>query len=425
MKFSKVFLSSSFAVLAFLSVLTYSAHAKFYGMDELVDRSIKVSQDLKLMDEDIERAQEELKVAKTAYWPKLSLQGNLGVDLFSLGSFELDRNAGSNLILDWNFFQNGWVTYRIEQAKAQVEISRLHRQSRELELAYQMKVLICEALQKEAELNLQLEEFQLIEKTREKAQVELRQERLRRADFLKTQVQFFDHKNLLEKLKREYQKLLQKLKERSDLSDMEGIDNPLGEEEQNPLSKEVLIDKALLHRVEIREAEIQWDLSRKAVKVAKLGRWPRLDLFAGNAFALDDLEREGDSFQFRTGVIARYPLYDGGEIKLQISLAEMAERKAQFQWKEAKRRVSEEVEEAYDEWMNAKVNLESGMQEKNFIQEEVGKAEAEFKKDRLSPYEWEEAQLNLKRSELRLLALRLEVWKAKARLAKGVGVGSH
>jgi outer membrane protein TolC len=174
----------------------------------------------------------------------------------------------------------------------------------------------------------------------------------------------------------------------------------------------------LKNRAEVRESEIQFELSRKAVRVAKLGRWPRVDLFAGNAFAVDDFERSSDQFQFRTGVIARYPLYDGGETKLQIILAEMASRKSEFQWNQSKQRVIEEVEKAFEEVLNAQEFLQSGEAQLKAIRDESKKAEIEYENGNLSAFEWDEAQFSFKKTKIHFLDIEIGVLKSKPNLAK-------
>ncbi len=425
----KIFIFPLFFIFLLSSIWADSFDEKpssqIYSVHELVQRGVENSRELKLMDQDIERAKKELKYAKTSYFPHLTLQGSLGVDLLSPTSFDQDRNVGSDLILDWNFFQNGLVFFRVAQAKAQVELAILQRKHQEIELAYQFENRIYELLEKKAFIALQGHDLNLENKSLEKAQVELQQGKIRRMDVLKVRTKVFEKQNTLEKIKREYDFLAKKLKEDMNLPLNEDIQISWGTA-LKPFStaKEICVEVALSSRTEIREGEIQCELSQKALKVAKLGRFPRLDLFAGNAFALDDFERSSDQFQFRTGVIARYPLYDGGETKLQITLAELAKRKSYFQWDQTKQKIQDEVEKAYSEVLDAQVIWELGKSQFQDIQSELEQSKIEYKNGNLSDFEWQEATLTSERAKVNDDSLKLNVLKSWVSLAKAIGFKS-
>jgi adhesin transport system outer membrane protein len=397
--------------------------AKKYHVDELVQKTLESSQELKLLDEDIERSNIELRNARTFYLPRLSLQGNAGVDLLSISSFDPDNNLGANLILDWNFFQNGLVSFRVEQAKAQVELNKLQRKRQMMDIAYRVKSMVYEAISRKAGMELLIQDLHLKKKSLEKTKTEFEQGLHRRSELLKAETQVFEKQTGLEKSKREYDLLIQKLQAEAGLpTAIQKIELGIDSFDEIPLEmKASCLSIALENRPEIKEAQIHCDLSRRAIRVAKLGRLPRLDLFAGNAFAVDDFERSNDQFQFRTGMIARYPLYDGGETKLQILIAEMTSRKAEFQWNQAKLRVKEEVEKAFEEVLNAQAVLQSGKTHRDVIRDEFEKAEIEFKDGNLSAYEAEEARFNLGMAKIQFLDLELEFLKAKAKLAKVLG----
>lgn len=398
---------------------------KTYRISELVQRAIENSQELKLMDQDIDRTKKELKFAKTSYLPHLTLQGSAGVDLLSPGSFDASKNIGSDLILDWNFFQNGLVFLRVAQAKAQVELAVLGKKRQEIDLACQIQNRIFEILEKQAAGKIQSRELELERKNLEKAREEFQHGKNRRMDVLKVQTQVFEKQNILEKIKRENEFLLNKFKEDTGLSLSDNF-----EIEWDPIdsvfsqTKEACLEIALANRVEVREGEIQCQLSEKSLRVAKLGRLPRLDLFAGNAFALDDFERSSNQFQFRTGVIARYPLYDGGETKLQIILAEIAKRKADFQWDQGKRKITEEVEKAYGQMLDAQALRESGKSQLETIQAELQQSQIEYQNGNLSALEWEEALLTSGRAKFNDEGLQWGVLRAQAALAKTMGFKS-
>jgi outer membrane protein TolC len=390
-------------------------------VDELVEKALQNSRELELMNEDIKRSKMELKNAKTSYLPHLYLQGTAGVNLFSVDDFDRDRNLGSNLILDWNFFQNGLVFYRVQQAKAQVELTVLQREKQRIQMAYDIRNLICDLVEKKALLGIVEIEFNLVQRSLEKARLEFKQGKTRRADMMRAETDVFESENTFRRNKAEFQMLERKLRDQTGLDEWELFD---GTFEQSVLllqNKEDLITLGQKQRAEAKEGEIQCMLTKKAVKVAKLGRLPRLDLFAGNAFAIDDFERGTDDFEFRTGVIARYPLYDGGQTKLQIILAEMAAEKADYQMIQLRKKIDQEVEAAYEELLNAKALLDSGQTQYESIRDELGKSEIEFKNGEVSDFDHQEAKRSYERARLHFLSLNLSFYKAEMNLSRVLG----
>lgn len=401
---------------------TYAqAPSNFHWIDELVEKALQNSRELELMNEDIARSKMELKNAKTSYFPHLYLQGTAGVDLLSIGSFDNSQNLGSDLILDWNFFQNGLVFYRVQQAKSQVELTILQREKQRIQLAFDVRNLICDMIEKRALLEILEIEFNLAQKSLEKACLEFQQGKTRRADIMRAETELFEKENTLRRSRSEFQILDRKIRDQTGLEDWEMLEGTFDQSILLTQRKEKLIDLGQRQRAEAKEGEIQYMLAKKAVKVAKLGRLPRLDLFAGNAFAIDDFQSGSDEFQFRTGVIARYPLYDGGQTKLQIVLAEMAAEKAEFQLEQAKKKIDQEVEEAYEDLLNAQALRESGQTQYESIRQELEKSEIELKNGEISEFDHQEAQLSFQRAKLHFLSLNLSFYKAEINLSRVLG----
>lgn len=421
MQVRRLILIFNIIILTAQSEILFPDTSKSYHLDDLVQMAIETNEELKLLDEEIARSKMELKNAQTGYFPRLTLQGSAGVDLFSIGSFDTDNNLGSDLILDWNFFQNGLVALRVDQAKANVELVLLQKKRQMIDLAYQIKLMGMDLLIRKEQISLAEQDLSLARKMFEKSEVEFKQGGLRRSELLKFEMQIFEAEHHLEKMKREYDLLIKKVKNETGIvhAEVELIAEP---DAVTYPSREKCMSFVLTSRTEIREGEIQYYLSKKAVRVAKLARFPRVDLFAGNAFALDDFERTTDQFQFRTGIIARYPLYDGGQTKLQIVLAEMAVRKAEFQWNQMKKKVLDETEKAYDEFVNEQALLEGGKNQMTSIGNEWEQAQMEYKTGELSDLELEESRVTLERARIRQFELNLGLLRAFAVLSKTLGL---
>ncbi|MDP3981838.1 MAG: TolC family protein [Chlamydiota bacterium] len=414
---------SIFMGLCFLIIPAFSRGSTEEYLEQLIMEALQRSDQLQLLEEDIARAENELKNAKSFYWPRLSLQGSAGVDLLHLDAFSTDRNLGSNLILDWDFFQNGMVKYRIEYAAAQLQMVKNDVANTRLDLYFQLKNNFFDLFEKKERLHLMQQEYRLKEIAFERVKIEIEQGQRPRIDLLKEKAKLMDDQIRFEKTEREFAFLVKKLEGETganDLSsfalDMTDIDEPA------ELDKNMITDLALEERIDIKDTKIQIDLALKAYRVAKWKRWPSVNIFAGNAFALDDLGASNDRFQFRTGLIARYSIYDGGERSLQIKVAGLQLKKAKLKLKQVIRKAKEDIELALDELRNSRELMHSGELQYRIIQDDLEREKIDLEHHKISNYDWDEAMLSVEQFKVRQISLYLNYLRAGIQLSKAVGV---
>ena len=110
------------------------------------------------------------------------------------------------------------------------------------------------------------------------------------------------------------------------------------------------IDMSLRHQSTVLVSKENERLSKQARKFAKLKRLPQLQLFTGNAFALDDLGRSRNQLEFRTGMILKYPLYDGGETRHQIETAKTNHEKAKLEYEKTVQELNDQMISLYNDY---------------------------------------------------------------------------
>ncbi|MDP8218774.1 MAG: TolC family protein [Candidatus Theseobacter exili] len=397
-------------------------------LEEAVKLAILNSPEIKMADEDVVKSENDLKLAKKQYLPRLSFQGSAGVDLLSLEDFS-ENNIGTDLILDWNFFQNGMLIYGIKRAKVNVVSSKLKRRDVELELVFSIKTMLYGLQSRIEDLELARQNLEHEKAKFELMKVEQEHGKHTRTDIMRKQASLFRAENELKSAQRAIDSSKQKLVQKIEI-DFDGItigDNnqDIKEETFMPLSSEKeALKTAMENRNDLKTTNLQWELSKLGLKVSKWKRWPQIEMFAGSAFAIDDLERQSNDLKFRTGVIVRYPLYDGGQTKSHIDAARIQERKAALNVENIKKRISNDVQDALFSLEGAVASFESSKLQLKILSDEMEKAEVEYKDGRVSQFEWNEAKLNYQRVVFQVKKAWRSVLEAQDYLSKMQGLST-
>ena len=395
------------------------------SLNEIISLAVKNSPELLLAQEDIVKAENDLKLAKKQYIPKISIQGSVGVDLLSLDDFN-SNNLGSDLILDWDFFQNGMLIFRIKQARSDVESAKLQKGSVQQELVYTIKQMSIDLRSKIDDLELARESLEL-----ERARFELIKEEFKagsktRTEVMRKQAVLFNVENDVRSKARAVEAARKKMEQKTGvLVDSIFIDEPedlTAFSFEKPDSEEEALQIAMDNRGDLRKLELQWNMSKLGVKLAKWKRWPQLQMFAGSAFALDDFNNQSEKFEFRTGMIVRYPIYDGGQIKSQIDAARIQEHKAALSVENTQKRIFNEVSDSHFALESAMASFEGNKIQYEILSDEMEKAGVEYDEGRISRHEWDEAKLNFMRVEYQLKKSWRSVMDARAYLAKTQGL---
>ncbi len=138
-------------------------------------------------------------------------------------------------------------------------------------------------------------------------------------------------------------------------------------------SLEECIDSALAHRPEMIQADYYCDITHKAIKIAKGAYYPSLDAVStyewqsqSDAFTLSD----NISKSFTAGITLSLPIFLGGSRSGEVQERKVAYNQAQLQMKQLEDNIRLEVEEAYDNLLQAKKALD--IQGTNIAEAEEG-----------------------------------------------------
>ena len=389
---------------------------------ELINNSAENSATIKMYQEDIKKAERELKNSKAAFFPQLSLQGSVGADLFNLDDFS-ENNLASTLILDWDFFQNGALLYRIETAKSQVELVKLAFEKRKMEMIYEIKNLFLDIFQEQ--LNMEVDQLELALATRkmEVFDKQLELGKITRVVWLKEKMRLLELENNKQLNVKSFNSRRDRLNQvlLKDV-DINQFDWSFILELIIPIKTfDECIEIAQKQRHDLIESGIQLYLAEKAFKYAKWKRLPKVSFFSGSDYALDDLGTQNSDIQFRTGAIVRYPLYDGGATKSQILLAELSYKRACINNDVLQERVMNDIKNQLSDWEFNVQRLELEKKYYSLTNDEMDKASIDFKQGKISDIEFQEILLNEKKSLTRLNKAKLDLYRKQMEIAKIIG----
>jgi len=123
----------------------------------------------------------------------------------------------------------------------------------------------------------------------------------------------------------------------------------------------LLVDTALSTRWEMVQAELLVEMTDGAIRVARAGYFPSLA-----AVSRYDWQAQADEFtldkntgsSFTAGLTLSFPIFDGGVTRSQVGRMKAEHRQSLFNQQELEDRIQIEVEQAYDELLQARKTLE-------------------------------------------------------------------
>ncbi|MFC1668362.1 TolC family protein [Chlamydiota bacterium] len=414
------FFSFSENVLDPLEYDTAKDHVVF--LKSVIDHIIEHSPEMEMALEDIKKAKRELKTAKTYYLPHLTLQGSAGVDLLHTEDFD-KNNLGADLILDWNFFRNGRLIYRVAQAKATVIEAELKKYDLELKIALETKQNIFDLLTQKAQLEIDRVELEREKKKLEKLQIQYDQGQVKQTDITRFKATLFEKEQRYLKKKTEYTFSWLTFSRHAPVEDITHVDYSLYTSDAfSKVTLDELQEFALENMPKNKINKMSVDLSKKGTRLARWRRWPQVELFAGNAFALDDLGEDNNELELRTGVIVRYPLYDGGEIKNEILLAKLQERRAQLMYDQGLDEIKDQVREDYYNVEAQQALFEAASMHFNILKKDMEQSDLEFENGLIAQFDYDELMLTLEKARLRKMNAYFDLLKAFAKLERDIGI---
>ena len=138
-------------------------------------------------------------------------------------------------------------------------------------------------------------------------------------------------------------------------------------------SLEILLKTALAKRPEMQQADLLTDISRKAIRVAKGGYYPSLDAVSNYSWqsVSDDFTLSGHTTQSWTaGVTLSIPIFTGGYTYGEVKQRHSEYNQARLAALQTRDDIKLEVEQAYDQLLQAKEALD--IQKETIAQAEEG-----------------------------------------------------
>jgi outer membrane protein TolC len=122
-----------------------------------------------------------------------------------------------------------------------------------------------------------------------------------------------------------------------------------------------LVDTALSSRWEMVQADLLVNMTDRAVRVARAGYFPSLA-----AVSRYDWQAQSDEFalnkntssSFTAGLTLSFSIFDGGVTRSQVGRRKAEHRQSVFSQQELRDKIRIEVEQAYDELVQAKKTLD-------------------------------------------------------------------
>lgn len=134
-----------------------------------------------------------------------------------------------------------------------------------------------------------------------------------------------------------------------------------------------LIDTALAERPEMQQADLLTDISRKAIRIAKGGYYPSLDAVSNYSWqsVSDDFTLSGHTAESWTaGITLSIPIFSGGYTRGEVKQRHSEHNQAKLAGQQLRDDIKLEVEQAYDQLVQAKKALD--IQKETIAQAEEG-----------------------------------------------------
>jgi len=385
---------------------------------------LEQSKQIQLADEELEAARRAYKGAVRALYPRLWAQAMVSGDLFEYKDFFDDRNLGTSLVLEWNFFQNGQLRFRIHQARVTLEVAELRRDQRTTDIAYETRELYYNILKGKGALHISEKELELERKRMELIRRQFEQGTAEESQVREKQAAFFERQLIHTRKQQAYEMQFMRLSELTGLEeiiDVADVERRFDTElEPTP---QPFIQAAYHNCTEVLIQTELTKLAEKGAKFSRLKRLPQVRVFTSSDYQLQDPSGIED-LAFRAGMAVSYPIYDAGSTRREIQAAESNFRQAKIQFSIAKAKAEFDVKEAYWNYMNNLKLYQIADERKLLGEKDYQRSKRELQSGKLSQTEYEEAELYFLKSCQTVKDIELDVMLAREKLLKVVGVNS-
>lgn len=412
-------------VLSFFQNAYVAAEAPVISkLDDVIKRAVSSSDRLKLEEKNLEEAHTYLKLQYANYFPKLSVQAAANADLLRTNDFNKDRDTSLSLILDWDMFGNGQIAYSIANAKSQLLRAKVNRRVKESELVFDVTYDYFDLFLKEYnKINLE-KNMEVVENEVQQAEIAFKQGNIDSVSLTRTKIKYSD--SAIEHSQSSYNliSLLDKLNAKVgctvSASAVE-IDDLVKKMDLIDFDKDVIYQVALQMEPDLLLAKQAKEMAALAAKYAKYKRYPQIQFFTGNSFAVDSVNRDNNQIELRTGMIARYPLFDGGQIKYEIAQAKKNYEKACMEFDQYKDILKKDISDiCFTIEKNRKI-MQLSEKKIELLKSDIDNTENEYKKGNISLHKWNQLLVDYEKSRFKDFSLKQDYLLSIASLFKKLG----
>ncbi len=338
--------------------------------------------------EEVTKAQSEITKARAGALPDLSAGGSYSRGLIlpsffvqmgdSITEFRTSfkNNFGAYLSLRQALWQGGKVMTALSIAKMYKKYSEAEVEAAEASVVQNAEVLFYSAILEKSRLAALQKEMEATSHNLEVIEKKYSQGVVSNFEVLRARVEKLNLEPQLLKAESDVRLAEKRLKSFLGIDLNEPI--LLVEEEpdtslSNLTTLANLVDTALARRPEIHSAELLTEMTRKAVRIAKAEYFPSLDAVSSynwqsvsNDFTLSDNKTES----WTAGITLSIPIFSGGRTRGEVGKRHAEHLQARLASQQLRDDIKLEVEEAYDQLLQAKESLR--IQKETIAQAEEG-----------------------------------------------------
>lgn len=437
----------TFTVFALICLFSYLAHgqSRTFSLQEALSLTLSNNRGLKATSLDIDRAQQQLVVAKSLQKPVVGVNGQLshyfkspaffgfgntpaGNDKIPYGRFGGLDQVAATLFVNQPLYNAG-TQPAIQQAKLQEHQNRLLVTGKQTEVAALVKQTYIQVLVLRERVKLQKESLARNEKALKDARVLLLQGRALRVDTLRAYTSVKNLEPGLLKLSYAIEVGKQQLKtlmgidstQQIELSDSLAL--PAG---NNILSEQEVYNEAKLHRADLKALDMQQQLADQQVKLAAANRKPIVSL---NAQYL--LQTQTSQFNYFNayypstpfvGAQVTVPIFNGNSNKARIKQAKIEKDQTQLRsvnaWEQLKAEIKQVVADVTE--TSARIQTSANVKETALLSYDI--TQYRYAKGVASRLELTDAELALTAAQSNYLEAVYDYLSARIALEKSTGV---
>ena len=357
-------------------------------VDDACRRALEFNPGYLAAREEVSKAQSEITKARAGALPELSAGGSYSRG-FILSSFFVLMNDetveirtgfknsfGAYLSLRQSLWQGGKVMTALAIAKLYTRYSQAEVQAAQASVIENAEVLFYSAILEKSRLAAFQKEMEATSQNLEVIEKKYSQGMVSNFEVLRARVEKLNLEPALLKTESDVRLAEKRLKS---FLGME-LNEPIILAEENPdtslnslLSLSALVDTALKQRPEMRSAELLTEITHKAVRIAKADYYPSLEAVSSynwqsvsDDFTLSDNVSES----WTAGLALSIPIFSGGKTKGEVGKRYAEHLQVRLATQQLRNDIRLEVEEAYDQLLQAKEALT--IQKETIAQAEEG-----------------------------------------------------